>query len=111
MIASSGRERELGPVPFIGRGEERKREREGVTALAASSAINGILQWGRERGEGERDGRRFTAREADGRGRGRRGRARSGVSADAKGHGARGRDAVVAVREGEERGGRGGAHL
>jgi hypothetical protein len=27
MRASLGRERELSPVPFIGRGEERERER------------------------------------------------------------------------------------
>jgi hypothetical protein len=87
LRASSGRERELGPVPFIGRGEER----EGVMAPAASSAINGVLQWGE----------RTWGREREIGGSFRLGR-RTGADAKA-GRGARERDSVAAAREGEER--------
>jgi hypothetical protein len=53
MRASSGRERELGPVPYIGRGEEREREggSNGASVLQAPSmaAFNGGENVGRER--------------------------------------------------------------
>jgi hypothetical protein len=53
MRASSGRERELGLIPYIGRGEEREREggSNGASILQASSmaAFNGGENVGRER--------------------------------------------------------------
>jgi hypothetical protein len=97
--ASSGRERELGSVPFIGRGEER--EREGGSNGAGSFKRH---QWWSSMGEnvgeeGEKMGVCFQLREADGRGRGCRGRVRSSAEVGAREHGA-----VAATREGEERG-------
>jgi hypothetical protein len=55
MRASSGRERELGPVPFIGRGEERERgggsNGAGVLQAPSMTTFNG----GENVGEGERE--------------------------------------------------------
>jgi hypothetical protein len=117
-LGNGERERERGRARGgrEGRGSAFYRESggegESPWGEGGRSTINGAIMertWGRER---ERDGRRFPAREGDGRGCGRRGGARSGTArlgarhGDVRArHGGVGRDAVAAAREGE--GGRG----